>query len=163
MKRGLVVLLTFLVINLYWTGDRSSKSTYASSSSEGSGELSNLLGRSRVLRGKVPFTQILNHAPGFTVFKNIYYQRGRYILVTDAPHEFPTDTTRLIFKGGDPLLPQDANLLEMVEVRQPPIMINMPDYLDHYITPEAAIRRFNPAEVEVIPGISVSDGSKRVV
>lgn len=155
VKRGLVVLLTFLVINLYWTGHStsSSTSTVFRAGSDGPGELPYPLPRTRLLRGKVPITQVLNHAPGFTVFKDVYYQRGRYIIVTDSPHEIPSHLDQIAYIEGRPdNVPEP---IELIEVRRPPIMNNMPTDRDHYITPESALRRFDPANIEVIAGISV--------
>lgn len=162
VKRGLVVVLTFLVINLYWTGHPSSSLSSGSTTSRTTAGTEDRLPYPipprRLFRGRLPITQVLAHAPGFTIFRDVYFQRGRYIILTDAPYEIPDDLGKIAFVENQP--EGEPKPVELVEVRKPPIMGNMPEFLerDRFVTPEMALRRFDPGKVEVVEGISVSLG-----
>jgi hypothetical protein len=164
IKRGLVVLLTFLVINFYWRDHHplraSSVSGFDSSlnglDGEGHGGLPYPLPRTRLLRDQVPLTQILNHAPGYTVFRDLYFHRGIYLILTDSPHEIPKNLDHIAFIENRPV--EVPKPVEMLEVRREPIIGNFPKGMIHdaYITPDETVKRFDVGNVEVVKGISVS-------
>ena len=166
IKRGLVVLLTFLVINFYWRDHHPSTSTSLLGASlngqdgEGHGGLPYPLPRTRLLRDQVPLTQILNHAPGYTVFRDLYFHKGIYLILTDSPHEIPKNLDHIAFIENRPV--EVPKPVEMLEVRGEPIIGNFPEGMinERYITPGEAVKRFGSeggdGKVEVVKGISVS-------
>lgn len=38
---------------------------------------------------KIPRTEVVTHAPGWTVFRNLYLLNGTWYIVTDSPSDFP--------------------------------------------------------------------------
>jgi hypothetical protein len=164
IKRGLVVLLTFLVINFYWKDHYPSGSSTVSGfesslngrDGEGHGGLPYPLPRTRLLRNSIPLTQILNHAPGYTVFRDLYFHKGIYLILTDSPHEIPKNLDHIAFIENRPV--EVPKPVQMLEVRREPIIGNFPKGMIHdaFITPEEAVKRFDVGKVEVVKGISVS-------
>jgi hypothetical protein len=175
IKRVTVVLIGFVIIKLVWFNGPSSSSdnntlnnfpgrngspsvprTNPKRSGDSSTSWPFPYARTRLSRSVLPLTQVLNHAPGFTVFKDVYYRRGRFIILTDSPYSIPDiDQIAYIEARPDNVL----RPIELVEVRMKPIMGYMPEYIGKdrgAITPEEALKRFDPAKVEVIPGFSVS-------
>lgn len=169
IKRGLVVLLTFLVINFYWRDHHPSTSTSLLGASlngqggEGHGGLPYPLPRTRLLRNSIPLTQILNHAPGYTVFRDLYFHKGIYLILTDSPHEIPKNLDHIAFIENRPV--EVPKPVEMLEVRREPIIGNFPKGMIHdaFITPEEAVKRFDVGKVEVVKGISFVNNDKKFV
>jgi hypothetical protein len=157
IKRFIAILVTLIILkSFFWNSSKSSildrslsrRSSFSSSSDTWPFPLA----RTRLYRNKIPITQVLNHAPGFTVFKDLYYQNGRWVVFTDSPYEIP-DPDHIAFNGKIP------EAIQVAEVRAKPLMCDMHEYIfrdRRAIFPEAALQRFDPANVQVTPGFSVS-------
>ena len=81
----------------------------------------------------IPETEMVQHAPGWTVFKNLYMSNGTFFVVTDKPRsEFP----ELFYILSVPI--PALNTPENIQARIPT------DQEMDFISPKEALRRWGP-------------------
>jgi hypothetical protein len=81
----------------------------------------------------IPETELVDHAPGWTIFTNLYMSNGTFYVVTDKPRsEFPE--LHYILSVPIPAL----NTPENIQARLPT------DQEMDFITPQEALRRWGP-------------------
>ena len=91
----------------------------------------------------LPTTRLIKHAPGWTIFENLYMSGGTLFIVTDERDKWPA--TRMMTSSGD----EAVNTPENIALREPK------EKHMSFINPEAARKKWGD-RVWIVSGTSVS-------